>query len=130
MQQRRRNNEYSQDTTEHLWFQFYLLLRISVTAPVCHSPIAPYGCPVASFVAANIGHEPLFVPSAKHACTAMFKAALSAGVKAASTTASKTNNIKRRQRTNNLGVLPLPTTNVFHRCWFTVLEWVMLLSPL
>ena len=41
LQQRRRINEYSQDTTEHLWFQFYLLPLKSVTLPVCQVEISP-----------------------------------------------------------------------------------------
>jgi hypothetical protein len=53
-----------------------------VTLDTSQSPITPWGFPVASFDAANIGHAP-FVVSLKQLLLALLKAALSAGVNAA-----------------------------------------------
>ena len=53
---------------------------MTVTLETSHVPITPYGLPVLSLLAANIGHDPSPV-SERHASTAVFRAVLSAGVK-------------------------------------------------
>ena len=51
-----------------------------MTLETFHVPITPYGLPVLSLLAANIGHDPSSV-SEIHASTAVFRAVLLVGVK-------------------------------------------------
>ena len=55
---------------------------MSVTAPVSQLPMTPYGLPGVASVAAKVGQDPSVV-SPKQAVTAVFKAAVFAGVNTA-----------------------------------------------